>query len=181
MSRDRRANPALRRLGVLILFGVTFGFVESAVVYYLRFLLNFHTQVPVGKYRILLNLGFITFVSPERSIMIGRNLTAVEIIREACTIVMLASVALLAASSWRQRLAAFMVAFACWDITYYLYLKILDNWPSSLFTRDVFFLIPVTWIGPVLTPLVICTTMLVLGVRWYLAPPRVRRPLDASE
>jgi len=160
---------------VLIVFAVAFGFVESAVVYYLRFLLNFHTQVPVGKYKVLLNLGFITFVSPAHSIMASRNLTAVEIIREACTIVMLASVAFFAGSSWRQRIAAFMVAFACWDITYYLYLKILDNWPSSLLTRDVFFLIPVTWIGPVLTPLVICTVMLIFGVRWYVAPQREQR------
>jgi hypothetical protein len=63
-----------------------------------------------------------------------------------------------------------MVSFACWDLTYYVFLKILDNWPSSFFTRDVYFLIPVTWIGPVITPIVICTVMLILGIKLYLDP-----------
>jgi len=172
MVRDRQGGLSVRvRLALLAVFGVTFGFVESAVVYDLRRLLNFHEEVPLEKYKVLLNLGFITFVSPEHSILISRGLTVVEVIREACTIVMLVCVALIAGSSWGQRFAAFLVTFACWDITYYLYLKILVNWPGSLMTRDVFFLIPVTWIGPVITPLVICTTMLILGIRWYVKPP----------
>jgi hypothetical protein len=68
------------------------------------------------------------------------------------------------------------VSFACWDIAYYAFLKVLDNWPSSLFTRDVYFLIPVTWIGPVITPLIISTLMLVGGSWIYLRPPARSSP-----
>jgi hypothetical protein len=51
---------------------------------------------------------------------------------------------------------------------YYVFLKIIANWPSSLMTKDVFFLLPVTWIGPVITPLIIATAMLVIGIRLFM-------------
>ncbi|HEY1222324.1 MAG TPA: hypothetical protein VGE75_02365, partial [Acidimicrobiales bacterium] len=72
---------------------------------------------------------------------------------------------------WSQRCGAFLVCFACWDISYYGWLRVLDDWPRSLFTRDVFFLIPVTWIGPVITPLIICLGMLVVGVILFRDQP----------
>jgi hypothetical protein len=81
---------------------------------------------------------------------------------------MLAAVAFVAANHWRQRLGAFLVGFACWDLAYYLFLRILDNWPRSLLTKDVYFLIPVTWVGPVVTPLVLSVVILVLGSHLYL-------------
>lgn len=161
--KARRTN-----LSVLIVFGTAFGFVEAAVVYYLRNLLPFHANLPLSRYKVLLNLGFITFISPQHSPLANNRLNDTEAVREACTIVMLACVAFVAGSNLRQRLGAFLVSFACWDITYYVFLKILDNWPGSLFTRDVYFLIPVTWIGPVITPLVISTLMLVGGSLLYL-------------
>ena len=153
---------------MLIVFATAFGFVEAAVVYYLRNLLNFHPNLPLSRYKVLLNLGFITFISPQHSLLVTSRLNATEIAREASTIVMLACVAFIAGSNLRQRFGALLVSFACWDIAYYVFLKVLDNWPSSLFTRDVYFLIPVTWIGPVITPLIISTLMLVSGSRIYL-------------
>jgi hypothetical protein len=156
------------KLAVLVVFATAFGFVEAAVVYYLRILLHFHANLPLPRYKVLLNLGFLTFVSPQHSLLVNNRLNDTEIVREACTIIVLACVAYVAGSSLGQRLGAFLVGFACWDITYYLFLKILDNWPSSLLTRDVYFLIPVTWIGPVITPLVISTLMLIGGSMLYL-------------
>jgi len=170
-AKIRRTN-----LAMLIVFGTAFGFVEAAVVYYLRNLLNFHANLPLSRYKVLLNLGFITFISPQHSLFVTSRLNGTEIAREASTIIMLACVAFIAGTSLRHRFAAFLVSFACWDIAYYAFLKVLDNWPSSLFTRDVYFLIPVTWIGPVITPLIISTLMLVGGSWIYLRPPARSSP-----
>jgi hypothetical protein len=153
---------------VLVLFGVAFGFVEAAVVYYLRNLIHFDGNYVIPHYRVLLNLGFITFVSPVHSILLNRRISDVEVFRESSTIVMLACIAFVAASKWRQRLGAFLVCFACWDLAYYLFLRIIDDWPRSFLTRDVFFLIPVTWIGPVITPIVLSIVILLLGSWLYL-------------
>jgi hypothetical protein len=156
----------------LIIFGVAFGFVEAAVVYYLRDLLNFHAGYVITNYRTLLNLGFITFVTPGHSLLINSRITSIEVIRETATIIMLISVAFIAGKNRKQRLSAFLITFACWDISYYVFLKILDNWPSNFLTKDVYFLIPVTWIGPVITPLIISAIMLAVGAKLYLDRPR---------
>jgi hypothetical protein len=165
-ARGNSRNQA--NLAFLISFGIAFGFVEAAVVYYLRLLITNRFEGALAHYKVLLNLGFITFISPQHSLLVNSRLNTTEIVREASTIIMLACVGYIAGSNLRQRLGAFLVGFACWDITYYVFLKILDNWPASLLTRDVYFLIPVTWIGPVITPLVISTLMLVGGSMLYL-------------
>lgn len=167
-KRDRKYN--LINLCFLFVFGTAFGFVEAVVVYYLRALINFHENFNLIHYKVFLNLGFITFISPSHSILLSNKVTAVEMTREFATIVLLISVAYIAGIDLRQRAGAFLISFACWDITYYVFLKILDNWPTSLMTRDVYFLIPVTWIGPVITPLVICTVMLAIGIKLYVRP-----------
>lgn len=152
----------------LIIFGSAFGYVEAAVVYYLRLLINFRNNYLITNYHTILNLGFITFISPLHSLIVNSNISNVEIVRETATIIMLVCVAMLAGKNKRQRFGAFLISFACWDIMYYLFLKILDNWPQSLFTKDVYFLIPVPWIGPVITPIVISTIMLIVGSKLYL-------------
>lgn len=155
---------------LLLTFGTAFGYVEAAVVYYLRLLMHFRNGYPITNYHVLLNLGFITFVSPIQSLLISNRVNEVEVAREACTIIMLVSIAWVAGRDTRQRFGAFLVGFATWDITYYIFLRVLDNWPSSLFTKDVYFLIPVTWIGPVITPIIISSVLLVTGVWLFLYP-----------
>jgi hypothetical protein len=161
-NQSRRLN-----LIVLIVFGVAFGFVEAAVVYYLRALMRFHQNYEIFHYKVYLNLGFITFVSPLHSLVVNNRISDIEVTREAATIVMLACVAFVATKDWRRRLGAFLVTFGCWDLTYYLFLRIEDAWPRSLLTKDVFFLIPVTWIGPVITPIVLSIVIVVLGAKFY--------------
>ncbi len=167
-----RADPRRRSaldLSVLVAFAAAFGFVEAAVVYDLRTLIGSPNAYRFGHYHTLLNLGFITFVSSLHSLLppaVGR----VEVVRESATMVMLLAVAWLAGRTARQRVGAYFVAFAVWDLTYYLYLRLIDGWPTSLFTRDVFFLVPVPWIGPVITPLLIFLVVLVIGVRLYRSP-----------
>ncbi len=151
----------------LLVFGVAFGYVEAAVVKYLRGLLKFRTNVALAHYHVWLNLGFLTFVRPAHSVVKG-SLGSIETAREAATIVMLVAISWLAAKRPLQRLAAFMITFATWDLSYYGWLRVIDHWPLSFFTHDIFFLIPVTWIGPVLTPLIICTVMLIVGLWLYV-------------
>jgi hypothetical protein len=165
LTQDRHFQRV--NLIVLMIFGVAFGFVEAAVVYYLRALGDFHQNYVFSHYRTYLNLGFITFVSPIQTLLVNHRVSVIEVTREAATIVMLATVAYVAARTWKARCGAFLVAFGCWDLAYYLFLRIEDNWPRSLFTKDVFFLIPVTWIGPVITPIVLSFVIIVLGAKLY--------------
>lgn len=161
-NRSRRTN-----LLFLIVFGVAFGFAEAAVVYYLRILLHFRDDYSIAHYKVLLNLGFITFVSPVHTLLVNHRVSDIEVARESATIIMLISLAFVAARNWRQRIGAFLVSFACWDLSYYLFLKLLDHWPRSVMTKDVFFLIPVTSIGPVITPIVISILLLALGLKLF--------------
>ena len=159
----------------LILFGMAFAFAEAAVVYYLRHILNFQNSYNLMNYKTLLNLGFITFIRPLQPVLLSAEISRVELAREAATIVMLLSVAFLSGRNLLQRLGGFLIAFATWDIGYYVFLKILTNWPNSLSTKDIYFLIPVVWIGPVITPIVISSCLFIVGTVLYIRYPSIRR------
>jgi hypothetical protein len=45
-----------------------------------------------------------------------------------------------------------------------VFLKLLLNWPESLLTWDILFLIPVPWVGPVLAPCLLSLTMIGLAL-----------------
>jgi hypothetical protein len=83
-----------------------------------------------------------------------------EVGREACTMVMLATVGIAAGRTNVGKLAFFLFLFGVWDIFYYIWLKVFLNWPPSLLTWDVLFLIPVPWVGPVLAPVSVACTMI---------------------
>ncbi|MCX5799919.1 MAG: hypothetical protein NTX17_00810 [Candidatus Eisenbacteria bacterium] len=134
------------RLFFLALFSVGMAFVESAVVVYLRALFY-----PEG-----FSVSLTSF---------PRFYYATEIWREAATIVMLCSVALLSArKGWWDRLAYFLWCFGIWDIFYYVWLYALIAWPPSLLSADVLFLIPVPWVAPVIVPVVISWAMIVAAI-----------------
>lgn len=166
VGRGRRGRWA--RVVWLVVFGAAFGYVEAAVVHYLRRVVGTGTAYLVDGYRVVVDLRVIQFVRPTHPLLLDDSLTRVETGREAATIVMLVAVAVLAAHGWSRRLGAFLVAFATWDLTYYLWLRVLDGWPTSLGDTDVYFLIPVAWIGPVATPVVASLLVAILGV-WLLA------------
>jgi hypothetical protein len=84
--------------------------------------------------------------------------------REIATIVMLIAVGWLAGKNPLQRFAYFLFSFAIWDIFYYVALKVLIDWPASLLTWDLLFLIPVAWAGPVLAPIICSFTMIMLSI-----------------
>ncbi len=87
-----------------------------------------------------------------------------ELAREAATVVMLATFGIAAGRTKVGRFGYFMIAFGLWDIFYYVWLKIILNWPASLLTWDVLFLIPVPWIGPVIAPVSVACTLIGMGV-----------------
>jgi hypothetical protein len=87
----------------------------------------------------------------------------VELVREAATLVMLLAVGILAARTWRERLGYTAIAFGVWDIMYYVFLRLICDWPNSLLDWDVLFLLPLPWWGPVLAPVSIACLMIVWG------------------
>ena len=169
---DRTRGGVRLRWVALLVFAVGFGYVEAAVVHDLRRIIGFESGYHLGTGKVYLDLGFIAFVSPERSVLVDPGLVGVETAREAATLVMLLAVAVVAGATVRRRVAGFFVAFTVWDLTYYLFLRVLDGWPLSL---DVYFLIPVTWVGPVATPVLASSVVLVLASWAYLTEPRAPR------
>jgi hypothetical protein len=87
-----------------------------------------------------------------------------EVAREAATLVMLGAVAAAVGGNFRQWLAFLLLAFGAWDISYYAFLKVLIDWPKSLLTWDILFLIPVPWSAPVLAPALVALTMVGTGL-----------------
>jgi len=57
-----------------------------------------------------------------------------------------------------------LTIFAVWDIFYYVWLKVLLNWPATIMDWDILFLIPTTWASPVLAPVLVSLTMLIFAV-----------------
>jgi hypothetical protein len=157
-----------KKLIALIVFGVAFGFVEAAVVYYLRTVFGLNSNFSPGQnYREILNLGFIAFLSPGSIILPKIEIAHAEGLREIATLVMLGAVSFLAGEKLKTRLAAFLISFATWDIFYYVFLYFLTGWPKTLMDIDVFFLDPIPWVGPVITAIIISSLLFIAGVKIY--------------
>lgn len=160
----RADRPSLRRsFTALGLFGLTFGFIEAAVVVDLRaFYEPIHQQfVSAGESDSLfplLRLDQIEAAGPVAS-----RLLLVELARELATLGLLAAMALALGSSLISGLAGFVVAFGLWDLWYYVFLKLLLGWPASLMTWDLLFLWPVPWSAPVLAPVLVSLFAIAAG------------------
>lgn len=130
---------------VVAIFAIAMAWVESAVVYYLR--------------------TMIDRIEPHQAnpLPIFGGLGSAELIREAATLVMLFTVGVLAGRTWRSRLGYAAIAFGIWDIFYYVFLKVLCDWPKSLLDWDILFLLPLPWWGPVLAPVLIAVLLIVWG------------------
>lgn len=128
----------------LAVFGIAMGFLEAVVVVYLRQL-----YYPEG------------FAFPLKFMPVEAYFY--ESLREISTLVMLVSVSILAGRGFYERLAYFLYCFGIWDIFYYVWLKVLLDWPQSLLTWDILFLIPVVWVGPVLAPILCSVTIIVIS------------------
>ncbi len=136
----------MKRIYTLSIFAVAMAYVESAIVVYLREML----------------FGNVLEIFPLRNL--PSNLAVIEIGREAATIVMLLTVGVLAGRNKFQKRMYFVYGFAIWDIFYYVFLWIMVGWPTSLLNFDILFLIPIPWIGPVLTPVLVSLLLTVASL-----------------
>jgi hypothetical protein len=152
-----------RQLITIAIFAAAFGFVEAAVVVYLRAavgLLPGYTGTLTDLRNSSAGYEQATSIS-----QLPPRLLAIEVYREAATMVMLISVTLLTVSRASARWAAFLWLFALWDIAYYAGLWATVRWPASLTDLDVLFLIPVPWIAQVWFPLLVSgLTVLAIAV-----------------
>jgi hypothetical protein len=130
------------------LFAISMGIFEGAVVVYIRAL-----YYPAG------------FSFPLQ--LMSNQVAATELIRELASLIMLLSVGVIAGRNFSQRFAWFIYSFAVWDIIYYVFLYLILAWPESIFTWDILFLLPVTWTGPVIAPVIISWLMIVLSMIIY--------------
>jgi hypothetical protein len=133
------------RWAIVAAFAIAMAWVEAASVFYIRAL--------VGR------------IEPYQAdpLPINGALGYVELWREGATLVMIATVGLLAGRTWRRRAGYAALAFGAWDIFYYVFLRLISGWPRSLFDWDILFLLPLPWWGPVLAPVSIALVMILWG------------------
>ena len=141
---------------VVVVFAIGMAWVEAASVYYLRVLVD-----RIEPYQ-------------ANPLPIRGVLGQVELVREAATLVMLVTLGMLAGRTRRAQLGYTAVAFGVWDIFYYVFLRMIGDWPRSLFDWDILFLLPLPWWGPVLAPVCIALLMIVGGT--LASQTTVRRP-----
>jgi hypothetical protein len=159
-----RADPSFRTTAAIVIaYAVAMAYLESAVVVYL--------QLALG--------GQVGAIFPLRPAIVAGDLVAIEVGREAATLVMIAAVGVLAGRTRVERLAWGAVVFGAWDIGYYAWLFVFSGWPPSLATTDLLFLIPVPWVGPVWSPVIVSMALVGVGL---VAARAVRsgRPLVLS-
>jgi hypothetical protein len=133
------------RWAVVMAFAIAMAWVEAASVFYIRAL--------VGR------------IEPYQAdpLPLHDALGNVELVREAATLVMIATLGLLAGRTWRRRAGYAAMAFGAWDIFYYVFLRIMSGWPRTLLDWDILFLLPLPWWGPVLAPVSIALVMIMWG------------------
>lgn len=152
--------PGVRlRLAVVAAFAIAMAWVESAVVFYLRRLVD-----RLDPYQ-------------PNPLPVAGDIGGAELVRELATMIMLLAVGWLAGHTPRARFGYFVAAFGVWDIFYYVFLRIMTGWPHSLLDWDILFLIPLPWWGPVLAPVLIALLMIAGGALLTLNDARPGAPL----
>ena len=151
----------------LWVFGIAFAYVEASVVVYLRTIYGLDGE-PL--------FPLITELTDNQSI-----LTRIEALREFATVILMFAPAYLFSRRNLYRFMAYAIVFGIWDLFYYLFLKLQLDWPNSLFTYDVLFLIPTVWVSPVLCPLLISGSLVFFGSAYlsFSGSRVVRRPTIA--
>lgn len=136
----------------LALFAIAMALVEATVVVHLRAI--YHP----GDARVLFPL-----------VLMSHRDLGLELGREAATVVMLLALAWITERSAGRRFAIFVYLFGMWDLFYYVWLKLVIDWPRSWLEWDVLFLIPWPWFGPWITPATIALLFALWGGRVLLS------------
>ena len=137
--------PERTRWAVVMAFTIAMAWVEAASVFYIRAIAD-----RIEPYQ------------PD-PLPIDGALGNVELWREAATLVMIATLGMLAGRTWRRRAGYAAVAFGGWDIFYYVFLRLISGWPRTVLDWDILFLLPLPWWGPVLAPVSIALVMILWG------------------
>jgi hypothetical protein len=175
-GRGGQPPAPVRVLTCLLLFGVAFGFMEAATAIYLRGLYEpihrrvFPDRAP-GDLFPLIPPDRLEAEKPQ-----ALDWLVMELLREGATLVMLAAVGVGLARSFQHGFGVFLIAFGLWDVFYYVFLKVLIDWPASLCSWDLLFLLPVPWAAPVLAPVLVALGMIGTGLL-ILRREGVGRPL----
>ena len=148
---------ALRHFLLLTVYAIAMAYVEAALVVDLR-----SVYYPANP----LNLFPLAILS-HRDLII-------ELVRELATVLMIGSVAWLAARQAARVFAAFAYLFGLWDIFYYVWLKVMIGWPVHWLQWDVLYLIPWPWFGPWLAPALVALLLVVWGAWAFLSSKPVR-------
>jgi len=134
-----------RRWFCVVAYAAAMAWVEAAVVFYLRKMVN---RIEPYQATPLPEFG---------------GIGPTEMARELATLIMLLTVGWLAGGTRRARLGYCLLAFGVWDIFYYVFLKLITGWPSSVWNWDLLFLLPLPWWGPVLAPVAIALLLILWG------------------
>lgn len=154
--RARRANYA-----AIWALALAFGVVEGAVAVYLREI--YVRDAGLGLTSRLPDLEVALVSLPE-------PLLALEIAREAFTIVLLAAVGWLAGRRLADRAGAFLLSFGVWDLVYYVVIWLFTGWPMRPGAWDILFLIPIPWVAPVWAPAFVAIVFIVFGSYLFFTP-----------
>src|SRR5258706_7135564 len=152
-------------------FAGSFGFLEAVVVVYLRAAVGLLPGYQ-GTLSDVIRMSGQFYVQTQVMSQFPRSLLTLEVLREAATILMLLSVALLTSANARARAAVFLWTFAIWDIVYYAALWATVRWPLSLKDPDVLFLIPVPWLSPVWFPILVSALAMAAVLVSRVTPPK---------
>jgi len=133
------------RWAIVVAFAIAMAWLEAASVFYIR--------------------ALVDRIEPYQAnpLPVNGTLGNVELVREASTLVMIATLGMLAGRTWRSRAGYAALTFGVWDIFYYVFLRLITGWPRTLLDWDVLFLLPLPWWGPVLAPISIAVIMIVWG------------------
>jgi hypothetical protein len=143
------------RWAIVMAFAIAMAWLEAASVFYIR--------------------ALVDRIEPYQANPLPMNGTLgnVELFREAATLVMIATLGILAGRTWRRRAGYAALAFGAWDVFYYVFLRLITGWPRTLLDWDILFLLPLPWWGPVLAPVSIALVMMLWGTlatQWDHAP-----------
>lgn len=160
-DKERRAA-----YGTIWVLALVFGWIEASAVVYLR-------EISVRE-SALYGTTYLADLPITLASLPGR-LVALEMAREACTLVLLASVGWLAGRRPADRIGAFIAAFGIWDLTYYAVLRLVTGFPGSISTWDILFMIPSPWVAPVWAPVTVATLFVLAGTYLFWTPDHERQ------
>jgi hypothetical protein len=161
----------VRQLVISGAFAAAFGFLEAVVVVYLRAAVGLLPGYQ-GTLSDVIRMSGQYYVQSQAITQFPKSLLTLEVLREAATMIMLFTVALLGSANSRARAAVFLWTFAIWDIVYYAALWATVRWPLSLKDPDVLFLIPSPWLSPVWFPLLVNTLAVAVVLVSRVSPPK---------